>query len=200
MARKSGRRSGRAVGSGKSGRSGKAVRSARTSGKAGRQEPQSVGGRESQRRTSKDTGRREASRRPSGRRQQGSQQTVMIVGGAIGAVVLIVGCVIVMGSGSTPKPPAPATVDGRMSPEEARRLKREGGAELAKGESLYRQAGAFGSPGFAAKINQARGHLNTAMDTFNRIPDCLSDQALESLATQCGRLLSACFKVPIDMR
>lgn len=85
-----------------------------------------------------------------------------------------------------------------MTPAEARRLKEKGKAELKRGESLYRQRGAFGGPGFAAKVNQARGHLSKAMESFNRIPDYLSDPEIEALATQCGRLLSACFKVPID--
>ncbi len=124
----------------------------------------------------------------------------MIVVGVVGAVVLILGCVLFMGSGSRKaRRPAPATSGGRMTPEEARRLKREGKVELGKGAALFRQAGAFGSPGFTGKINEARGHLAKAMESFNKIPDNLGGPELEALSTECGRLLSACFKVPIEM-
>ena len=85
-----------------------------------------------------------------------------------------------------------------MTPEEAWRLKKEGKSELAKGESLYKQAGAFGSPGYSAKIAEARGHLYRAMDSFNKIPDYLSDPELEALSTQCALRISHCFKAPVD--
>ncbi|MHC5058083.1 MAG: hypothetical protein ACYTKD_25770 [Planctomycetota bacterium] len=136
---------------------------------------------------------------PAGRGQQSSQQTIIIVGGAIGAVVLILGGVLFLGSGERrTRSSAPTSSGGRMTPEEARRLKKEGKAELAKGEALYGQRGTFGGPGFAAKVNEARGHFNRAMENFNKIPNYLSDPELEALSTQCARLLNQCFKVPID--
>ncbi len=124
----------------------------------------------------------------------------MVVAGATGTVIFILGLILLGGGSGRRRTSAPAALPGRMTPAEARRLKEQGKAELKRGESLYRQAGAFGSPGFAAKVNQARGHLNSAMESFNRIPSYLSDPELEALSTQCGRLLSACFKVPIDTR
>jgi hypothetical protein len=131
----------------------------------------------------------------------------MIVGGAAGAVALIIGLVLLMGGDERKRPkPLPAVAPvavaaavERMSPEEAQRLKNEGKAELAKGDALCRQAGGFNSPGFAAKMNEARGHLSKAMESFNEIPDSMSDRGTRALATKCARLLSICFKVPIDM-
>ena len=72
-------------------------------------------------------------------------------------------------------------------------------AELSAGEALFRSAGAFGSPGFAAKINEARPHLNKAMELIEQIPEPMRDGEVEAISTKCGRLLSACFKVPLDV-
>jgi len=124
----------------------------------------------------------------------------MIVGGALGAVALIIGLMFLMSGERREIRPRPVTSStGGMSPEEVRRLKNEGKAELIKGEALCRQAGEFGSPGFAAKIGEARGHLNRARDCFSKIPDRLSGPDVKAMATQCSRLLNICFKAPVNM-
>jgi len=134
-------------------------------------------------------------------RSGSNNQTVMIVGGAIGAVALIIGIMYVMSGGRREARPRPvATSTGGMSPEEARRLKDEGKAELIKGESLCRQAGAFGSAGYAAKMNEARGHLSRARDCFDKIPERLSGPDVRSMATECAKLLAISFKAPVHTR
>jgi len=129
-----------------------------------------------------------------------NQQTVMIVGGAIGGVALIIGLMFLMSGERRKAPPRPATSStGGMSPEEARQIKDEGKAELIKGEALCRQAGQFGSPGYAAKMGEARGHLNRARDCFDKIPERLKGTDVKAMATQCSKLLAICFKAPVNM-
>jgi len=122
----------------------------------------------------------------------------MIVGGAIGAIALIGGIFFLISGGQERPKPRPVSTPGGMTREEARRIKGEGKAELVKGDALCRQAGSFNSPGYAAKMNEARVHLNKAMESFNKIPDSLSDPELRSMSQQCARLLAICFKVPIS--
>jgi len=124
----------------------------------------------------------------------------MIVGGALGAVALVTGLIFLMSGERREVRPRPLTSStGGMSPEEARRLKDEGKAELIKGESLCRQAGDFNGPGFAAKIGEARVHLSRARDCFDKIPDRLSGPDVKAMMTDCAKLLNICFKAPVNM-
>lgn len=167
----------------------------RTSGRrSGRSGPRESSGRSSR------SGPRESSKRGT----QQSTSTGVIVG-AVGAVVVLLGLVFLLGGSSgrsRRRPlPRPAARDGRISPEEARRLKKLAIKELRQGEALYRQAGAFGSPGYAGKIAQARGHLQTALDHFSTAQEVLRhDLQLQDASERCGKLLSACFKVPVHVR
>jgi hypothetical protein len=86
----------------------------------------------------------------------------------------------------------------RLTPAEARRLKREAILEFKHGRAIYQSAGEFGSPGYAEKMSRARGCFQKAIESFSAAQDVLrSDPELDFYSEQCGRLLSASFKVPV---
>lgn len=120
-----------------------------------------------------------------------------------GAAVVGLGLVLFVG-GSTGRSRGPSRRSPEswgISPAEARRLKSEGMKELEKGRALYRQAGRFGSAGYARKMDQARPHLQRALDHFSTAQTVLRhDRQLQSDAEECGKMLSASFKVPVRAR
>jgi hypothetical protein len=125
------------------------------------------------------------------------------VAGVAGAAVVGLGLILFVG-GPTRRSRGPLhrdSVRGGISSSEARRLKSEGMKELEKGRVLYRQAGRFGSPGYARKMDQARPHLQKALDHFSTAQTVLRhDRQLQSDAEECGKMLSASFKVPVRAR
>lgn len=177
------------TGSRRSGRS-----SSRESGRHGAR----GGARDSSRRSGRG-GARESSKRAS--RQ--SSSTVVVGAAVAGAVVVALGLVLFVGA-STGRSRAPSrrrSARVGISPEEARRLKSEGMKEFEKGRALYRQAGRFGSPSYARKMDQARPHLQRALDHFSDAQTVLRhDRQLVNASEECGKLLSASFKVPVGAR
>ena len=73
--------------------------------------------------------------------------------------------------------------------------------ELQEGKALYMQAGHFGSPDYARKMDQARPHLQKALDHFSDAQRVLRhDRQLQNASEECGKMLSASFKVPVGVR
>ena len=146
------------------------------------------------------------SRADPSRQGRSSSHTPIIVGGALGAVVLLGGLALLLGGSSSSSARRSSSrrefsiPSGPISPAEARRLKSIGIAEFNRGNALYRQAGAFGSPGYAEKCGQARPHLNRAIDCFSKAEEVLrNDRQLTSYSEQCGKILAASFKVPVNV-
>ncbi len=164
------------------------------------------GPRRSGRSSSRESGRHSArggARESSKRGSRQSSSTVVVGAAVAGAAVVGLGLVLFVGGPTRrPRPPSrrrPARVG--ISPEEARRLKSEGMKELQEGRALYRQAGRFGSSSYARKMGEARPHLQRALDHFSDAQAVLRhDPQLVNASEECGKMLSASFKVPVGVR
>lgn len=137
--------------------------------------------------------------RPSARQgRQKSTSTGLIVGGAAGGVVALVALVSLSGGLSRRSRgrshSAPSVSNGRISPEEARRLKREGIDEMQKGFAIYRRARP-GAPGEQTNLAAARRHLEAATDLFLKAQEGLpGDTTLDTYAQQCNEKRYDCMK------
>jgi hypothetical protein len=125
----------------------------------------------------------------------------MVIGAAVGGLVLVAGLGLLMSGRSRDTRPRPAATGGRMTAEEAMRLKRQASGEMAKGFALYEKARP-GSPTEQQSLRDARQHLQAAEDLFNRAKEGLpGDPSLDTSAQRCAEKRYDCQKrMTIDIR